>query len=63
MNFKEGDRIRLIEMPDDPHPIEYGATGTIFMVSHFSGETHLSVKWDNGRTLGVILPHDKVEKI
>jgi hypothetical protein len=45
-----GKRIKLIEMVEDPHPIESGSMGTITNV----GGGVISVKWDNGRYLGVV---------
>lgn len=55
-----GKRIKLINMPDDPHPIEKGTFGTILGYSkHYDnikktdGYT-LRVRWDNGRTLNVL---------
>jgi hypothetical protein len=47
-------RIQLIEMVDDPNPVEPGTLGTIYHV----GGGVLNVKWDNGRDLGVIEHHD-----
>lgn len=49
-----GDRIRLINMPDDPNPID-----TINMF----GEDHLNVDWDNGRNLNLIVGVDEFEVI
>lgn len=64
MNLKEGTRIEMVYMGDDPHPIESGAKGTVKSVCDFgNGEVQLSVQWDNGRTLGVILPQDRVRVI
>jgi hypothetical protein len=48
-------RIQLIEMVDDPNPVEPGTLGTIYHV----GGGVLNVKWDNGRNLGVIEHKDK----
>lgn len=62
--FKEGDRIELVSMTDDPDPIKPGTLGTIESVFEWNKiETQLSVRWDNGRTLGVCLPMDVVRKI
>jgi len=47
----EGKRIELIEMPEDPHPVEPGTVGTCEMVD---GLGHLEMKWDDGRTLSLI---------
>jgi len=54
-----GKRIRLIEMFDEPYPIESGTLGTIY---HIGGGI-LNVKWDNGRTLGVVIDLDNFEII
>ncbi|MDD3052607.1 MAG: DUF4314 domain-containing protein [Candidatus Cloacimonetes bacterium] len=51
-------RIRLIEMPDDPNPIQSGTEGTILFVDD-AGTIH--VLWDDGRTLGVIKGVDNYE--
>ena len=47
---KAGDRIELIYM-DDPRPMEPGSQGTVIAVDSL-GTIH--VKWDNGRTLGLL---------
>jgi len=51
-----GKRIELIEMPEDPHPVEPGTKGTCEMVD---GLGQLIIKWDNGRTLSLIPGVDK----
>jgi hypothetical protein len=72
VTYKDGDRIRMIEMGVDPHtgkadpcPIEPGDIGTVLgdPCPLGDGTTQLNVRWDSGRGLGVILPVDKVEKI
>lgn len=50
-NAKEGMRIRMVSMTDDPNPIAPGTEGTIRLVDD-AGVIH--VKWDDGRSLGVI---------
>jgi hypothetical protein len=50
-NAKEGMRIRLVSMVDDPNPITAGTEGTIRLVD---GAGIIHVNWDNGRTLGLI---------
>ena len=50
-NAKEGMRIKLISMVDDPNPIPSGMEGTIILIDD-AGIIH--VNWDNGRRLGVI---------
>lgn len=54
-----GQRIELIEMVDDPQPIEPGTQGT---VTHIGGDV-INVDWDNGRTLGVVMGVDKYKTI
>lgn len=45
-----GKRVKLIEMFEDPFPIESGAEGVVMSV----GADVIMVKWDNGRRLGMI---------
>jgi hypothetical protein len=52
-----GKRIRLISMDNDPNPIESGSVGTIY---HIGGGI-INVRWDNGRTLGVVEGEDLYE--
>ncbi len=54
---KQGMRIRM-QMMDDDRPISSGMEGTIKRIDSL-GTLH--VKWDNGRTLGVIPNEDKYE--
>ena len=60
-----GDRIRLIKMPNDPNPIESGATGIVTQINSVDafGEDHLIVNWDNGRDLNLIVGEDEFEVI
>ena len=46
-----GKRITMIEMVDEHDPIENGMKGIITHV----GFDVISVRWDNGRNLGVII--------
>lgn len=54
-----GKRIRMIDMKDDPHPIEHGAEGTVVHV----GGGVINVNWDGGRTLGIVDGIDEYEII
>lgn len=55
----EGTRIRLISMPDDPDPIPYGTLGTVIG----GNGAQLSVKWDNGRSLHLLVGIDDYEVV
>jgi hypothetical protein len=57
---KKGERIELIEMVDDPNPIEPGTKGTISKIDSI-GQIH--VDWDNGRTLALLPGVDKYKII
>lgn len=54
-----GKRIRMIEMIEDPNPIENGCEG---IITHVGGGV-INVNWDGGRTLGIVIGHDKYEII
>ena len=68
-----GKRCKLVHMSDDPNPIEQGATGTINLIGPLQNHSpivphghewrQIGVKWDNGRSLLVILPPDQIELI
>jgi hypothetical protein len=58
--YPVGTRIELISM-DDPHaPIESGMQGTVDKVDDI-GTLHM--KWDNGRTLGIVPGEDDFKVI
>ena len=55
-----GDRVTLVRMGDDPSPIAPGTVGTVTGVSCWvGGEWNIGVRWDNGRTLGLVSPGDR----
>lgn len=62
MTLKAGDRVELVEMPDDPHPIPSGSRGRVRGVSTVMlGEDRYQqvlVDWDNGRQLHCCVPPD-----
>jgi hypothetical protein len=64
--LKQGDRIELISMPNDPCPIPVGTKGTVEdCVSMKIGDSkwQVWVKWDNKRTLSLVVPPDKYKII
>lgn len=67
LGIKEGDRIRLISMGDDPDPIPNGTTGRVRGVTELDfrerKETQIQVNWDNGRSLSCICPPDIIERV
>ena len=62
-NIKAGDRVRLLSMTDDPDPIPSGSTGTVVSVYPQSDWTQVDVDWDNGRSLMLSIPPDRVAVI
>ena len=64
---REGDRVRLIAMHDDPDPIPPGQLGTVVSVSRPGAGTdtwhQIDVAWDNGRTLMIVSPPDRFELV
>ena len=63
-----GDRIELLEMPNDPCPVEPGTKGTIRFVNpcgHCGQKafTQFGVDWDNGRSLMLLVPPDRYRVI
>jgi uncharacterized Zn ribbon protein len=59
-NLKIGQKVRAIKIEDPYTEIEAGSEGTITFIDDF-GTIH--VKWDSGRTLGIIPEVDKYEVI
>ena len=55
----KGKRVRLTELMNDPFPIEVGSEGEVYNV----GYDVVNVKWDNGRSIGLIIGEDKFEII
>jgi len=57
-----GYRIRLLDMPDDPNPLETGSLGIVQSIVPLAGNCfQIHVEWDNGRTLSLISPVDRFE--
>ncbi len=55
-----GTIIEVINMQDDYNPIEKGTQGEIVKVDD-AGTLHM--KWDNGRTLGIVVGVDSFKVI
>lgn len=58
--YPQGTRIELIEMGEDPRPIQSGTKGTVRVVDDM-GTVHC--EFDNGRRLGLIPGVDEFRKI
>lgn len=58
-----GDRIRLVNMSDDPDDIPPGTTGTVTAVRQHGTWSQVDVDWDNGRRLMLVVPPDEVEVV
>ena len=58
--YPPGTRIHLTEMRDPMAPVPPGPTGTVIAVDDV-GTIHM--KWDNGRTLGLITGVDSFSKL
>ena len=58
--YPKGTRVEVIEMGDDPRPIEPGTKGTVDVVDDM-GTVHCT--FDNGRRLGLIPNVDVFQKI
>ena len=60
---RTGDRIRLINMPDDPDPIPAGSTGTVTRVTEGT-LAQIDVRWDDSRrSLSLVPGVDRFEVI
>jgi hypothetical protein len=61
--LKIGDRIRLVSMPQDPDPIPVGSLGTVVAVYQHREWAQVDVDWDNGRSLMLTMPDDRVSMV
>ena len=59
-NYPPGTRIMLLQMGDDPHPIEPNTRGTVAVVDDM-GTLHCN--FDNGRQLGIVPGEDSFRKL
>ena len=58
--YPPGTRIELISMSDPYAPVSSGTKGTVSFVDDI-GTIH--PKWDNGRSLGVVVGEDEFRKL
>jgi hypothetical protein len=58
-----GDRIELLAMPDDPHPVPTGTTGVVTHLRNTPGFEQIGVAWENGRTLALIPGTDSWRRV
>lgn len=69
LQIKEGERIRLVKMGEDPDPVPVGSCGTVkhvqplFLCGDKNPQTQFLIKWDSGRGLNCICPPDIIERI
>lgn len=67
MDLNAGDKIEMVSMGNDPRPIPAGTKGTVTGISELEigGQVfqQVSVDWESGRTLMVLLPEDRIRKI
>lgn len=59
-DYPPGTRIILLNMGDDPQPIEPNTRGTVMAVDDI-GTLHCG--FDNGRSLGIVPSEDKFRKL
>ena len=57
--LKVGDRIRLLQLIDDPDPIPVGTMGVVTEIHVHSDWAQIEVDWDNGRRLMLVSPPDR----
>ena len=58
--MRPGDRVELLDVPNDPDPVPVGTLGTVESVRAVSGLRQVNVRWDNGRTTMLSIPPDRV---
>ena len=59
-SYPTGTRIMLLQMGDDPHPVEPNTRGTVKFVDDM-GTLHCD--FDNGRQLGIVPGEDSFRKL
>lgn len=58
--YPKGTRVKLIQMKDEPFPIEVGTLGVI---EHIDDMGTIFVNWENGRGLGLAYGKDEFQVI
>jgi hypothetical protein len=60
-----GQRIRVLEMPDDPCPVPAGSIGTVLQVRQLTPQNWLiDMAWDDtSRSLALSIPPDRWEAV
>lgn len=64
--YREGQRVRLLAMPNDPAPQDTGAEGTVVFSTFLDWPTpyeQVHIMWDNGRTISCVVPPDELQVI
>ena len=61
LEFRVGQRIRLVAMIDDPAPLAVGSLGTVTAVRNLGDWLQIDVDWDCGRALMLSVPPDLCE--
>ena len=60
LNYPPGTRLDLISMGKDPDPVPPGSRGT---VDHVDDMGTIHMRWDSGRSLGLIPGEDSFRKL
>jgi len=61
--LQKGDRVKLLDMPNDPHPVHNGTEGECVGVSRTPDEIVYYMQWNGGRSLSLLDGIDSWEKI
>ena len=64
-NIQINTRIKLIRMKEEKNPPPTGTLGTVTRVQYMPSwnQSILSIDWDNGSRLNILLPDDEIEII